>query len=295
MINNGDLLTKNQSAQSNEQSKRLTKKEIAEQEFAKVDTIEKATKELPEFKPRTTFLVSDYTRFKNSEWNRKPAPNLKLKADLEKHGQLNPITVLVDKETGKITVINGGHRLHYIMELGLPVECIELPEYFKGTDFDAVKSLNIKSNGWITGAKGDFMGIYLKENNPNYVNFKRLTASSLNLSETIVHQQITGKVGNLKSMYENGDLVFDPTEEQELKLATLNKLMGEIISSRTEKDTKSYFDKPYIVKLINNFLDNNEGCKLHILEAALRKDGHALNRNSKVEDIEGYYQNFSIN
>lgn len=273
---------------------KLTKRQKAANEFANVAKIEKAEKELPEFKSRATFLVYDYTRFVNSEWNRNPVPNLRLKADLEKWGQQNSITVLVNKATGKLTVCDGFHRLHYLMELLLPVECIELSESFKGSEFDAVKCFNTKGREWTGRLNGDYMEIYVKDNNPNFISFKRLNSSCLNLSETIVYQLVTKKSGSLKSLYENGNLVFEPTAEEESRLLTINKLIGVIISSRTEQGTKSYFDKPAIVKLLNTFLDKSEGCKIHILEAALRKDGYRLNKASKIGELEGYYQEFRI-
>lgn len=294
MINNGDLLTSTQSAQIKEQPKRLTKKEIAEQNFAEVDKIKQASNELPEYKQRTTFLVSDYTKLVNSRWNRDPAPNPRLQADLTDFGQVNPVVVITDKATGNYTIIDGKHRVHYLMELGLPVECIEMPESFTGTEFDAVKALNTKSVDWSTGSEGNYMEIYVKAEEPNFTNFNRLVNYCPNISETDIYKFVTGSAARLKDFYEKGTLNFMPTEEQEARLILIDSLMDKIKKSRGVKKIKSYFDKPQIVKLLNDFLNKTTDCKIHIFEAALLRNGYKLNRESDLEQLTEFYQEFSI-
>lgn len=278
-----------------ETTPKLKKSEKDAIEFAAVEKIEKASKELPMFEARTTFLEYDYTKLVNSEWNRDPAPNPRLKADLEQFGQVNPVAVITDLVTGIHKIIDGKHRTHYLMELGLPIECIEMPESFfiKGTEFEAVKALNGKGVAWSKGANGNYMGVYLKTEEPNFVNFNRLVGHCPNISETDIYRFVNGTTGKLKDIYENGTLKFMPTEEQETRLILIDSLMDKIKKSRSVKKVKSYFDKPQIVKLLNDYLNSKEDYEVNLIEAALLRNGYKLNRESDTEQLTEIYQEFN--
>ncbi|MFY9150923.1 MAG: ParB N-terminal domain-containing protein [Prolixibacteraceae bacterium] len=279
-----------ESAPSTVVPKQATKREIEEQDFARVEAIKTASKEIPKFKPRPTFLISNYTDFELISSNREIVPNPRLKQDLEKFGQLDPIAVKKDG-SGKFLVLNGQHRLHYLKELGLPVECIELKEDSSGTNFDVIKSLNVKGRSW---TKENYSSHYIKEENSNYREFRRLKCNYPSLSESIIYKFVNGKTGKLRSDYENGTLKFEPTKEQEASLTIFNELIGLIGSSRKEHSNKTYFDKPQIVDLLFKFTQENDEIDLSILKKAMREEGDTLNKESTLSQIEKLYSKFKI-
>lgn len=279
-----------------EPAKKLTRSEKAAIEFAMIELIKYATYEMAT-KPRTTFFVTNYEDFELIEANRELKERPRLKEDLKKFGQLDPITVRKG-ENGKWRIINGQGRLHYLKELGYPVECIELNEDgidgkgYKGTDFDAIKSFNTKGEGW---NKSAYSQHYIKEGNENFFMFKKLNADFLNLSETIIYQFVNKKAGRLKSMYENGDMIFNPTPEQLERLTLLNELIGVIYCQRQHNEIKTRFDKPQIVKMLDEFLTMqslNPDFNLLSLKKALRSEDEPLTKEDDVNVLIRIYKKY---
>ena len=233
-------------------------------------------------KARNTFFITDYTKLKQSITNRNIRPNSKLKEDIEKYGQLEPIVVRRNAE-GTFDILNGYHRYFHLKELGLPIECIELPENFTGEDFDAVKSLNMVSRDW---DKKDLSGYHIKTGNSNYTRFKEAVSLYSDLSATILYGHYAKeKKGNLKEMYENGTLEFDLSEEQKYELDVLDGFIRHIQTSRDISTSKlDYFNRPYIFKLLQTYYaENRDSIDISNFRGALKEYGYTINNNTKIE------------
>lgn len=274
-----------------EATKKPTKAEKAAKEFIAIEMIKMATFVMVT-KPRTTFFVTNYEDFELIEGNRKLTPRPRLKEDIEKFGQLDPVAV-IKMISGKWGVLNGQGRLHYLKELGYPVECIEIKEDYSGTNFDAIKSYNTKGADWI---KDNYSVHYEKEGNNNFIIFKKLNSDFLDLTETIIYSYVHNwKAGRLKVMYENGTLDFNPTPEQINRLAILNDLFYVIKSQRKHFEIKGHFDRPQIAKLLDEFLTiyiDKPDFDIEILKRALRTEDEPLTRADDLGVLTRIYKRY---
>lgn len=248
---------------------------------------------------RTTEFISDYTKFKHIESNRKVSPNYALSKDISENGQLSP--VIVKKEGEKLIILDGQHRLFHLKELGLPVEVLCISDDFKGDDFGAVQSLNVCSKNWTSK---DYSEHYIKEGNQNYKKFSDAISEYSHLSATLIYEQVIGtKATNLTEMYKNGNLQFNPSESDIQTMKKLNELIGSVEKSRNNKDNKqdnknNYFDRGNVYKALRKYLENKAGDKEFdqiLFKTKLEKNGYKIRASVDITTLSEIYAEKSLN
>ena len=247
-------------------------KKLSPTQIQKIHETTVATVEVGNRVVRTTEFISDYTKFKLIESNRKVIPNYALSKDISENGQLSP--VIVKKEGEKLIILDGQHRLFHLKELGLPVEVLCITDDYKGDDFGAVQSLNVCSKNWTSK---DYSEHYIKEGNQNYKKFSDAISEYSHLTATLIYEQVKGtKASNLTELYKNGNLRFNPSDSDYQIMRVLDDLIGAVEKSRRSKDHKqdnknNYFDRQNVYKALKKFIENYPDFDFWILEKKLEK------------------------
>lgn len=282
-----DNLLKNEAVVATASVKKLSPKQIQMIHETTVATVEVGNRV-----GRTTEFISDYTKFKQIESNRKVSPNPELLEDIGEFGQLSP--VIVKSEGDKLLVLNGQHRLFHLKQLGLPVEVLYISENFKGDDFDAVKSLNVRSRNW---SGRDYSEHYIKEGNPNFEKFEEAKSKFSHLTPTLIYSQVNGSKGNLTELYKKGSLKFNPTESDIKMMEKLNELIGSVEQSRKDnsQDNKNnYFDRLNVYNALKKFIQDNPDFDYWILKKKLEENGFKIKASVIVSDISELYSEVGV-
>lgn len=121
----------------------------------------KTTELIRKFKTGNIYRSLDYTMFVQDDHNRPIGAHPSLKASMVLRGFLpsHPISVFIDGS--KLRVKDGGHRLSFAMELGLPV-------FFTITEDDlfSCSEISTAQKRW---TPKDHLGSYVSRGNPHYI------------------------------------------------------------------------------------------------------------------------------
>ncbi len=275
-------LLKNDAVETTASVKKLSPKQIQ-----KIHETTVATVEVGNRVGRTTEFISDYTKFKQIESNREVSPNPELLEDIREFGQLSP--VVVKREGDKLLILNGQHRLFHLKQLGLPVEVLYISDNFKGDDFDAVKSLNVRSRNW---SGRDYSEHYIKEGNTNYEKFEEVKSMFSDLTPSLIYSQVNGSKGKLTELYKNGNLKFNPTEADIQLMSKLNDLIGSVVKSRkdnSQDNQNNYFDRLNVYNALKKFIQDNPNFDYWILKKKLEEKGFKIKASVIVSEISELY------
>lgn len=289
-----NLSEKNDAVGTTARVKKLSQEQIQEIHEKTVATVGVGNRVV-----RTTEFISDYTKFKLIESNRKVSPNYALLKDIKGNGQLSP--VIVKKEGNKLIILDGQHRLFHLKQLGFPVEVLCITDDYKGDNFGAVQSLNVCSKNWTSN---DYSEHYIKEGNQNYKKFSDAIREYSHLSATLIYEQVNGtKASNLTELYKNGNLKFNPSDSDYKIMEVLNDLIGAVEKSRKNKDNKqdkknNYFDRLNVYKALKKYLENKEGDEEFdqiLFKTKLEKNGYKIRASVDITDLSEIYAEKSLN
>jgi len=155
-------------------------------------------------------MTHDYNLFKKFFLNRtiKESNLATIKSSIVKNNLLNANPIIV---THSYEVLDGQHRLQCAQDLNFAIYYVRLPEMSLETLIQVLINLNNALRKW---SNYEFLELYCKMNNPDYIRFKDFRERfGLDLNIAVAITEKRSKRKGIKDKFKNGEFKFDRETE----------------------------------------------------------------------------------